>query len=68
MNSESQTTPAASNYRWVICGLLFFATNCNYMDRQILAVIKPIMLSGQFRCAGPISSRANPADQGFPAL
>lgn len=28
------------NFRWVICGLLFFATAINYIDRQILAVLK----------------------------
>src|SRR5512141_1551854 len=32
-----------SNYRWVICALLFFATTINYIDRQILALIKPIL-------------------------
>jgi ACS family hexuronate transporter-like MFS transporter len=30
-------------YRWVICGLLFFATTINYIDRQILSLIKPIL-------------------------
>ena len=38
-------TPArarpASNYRWVICGLLFVITTINYMDRNILGVLKP---------------------------
>ena len=32
-----------TNYRWVVCGLLFFATTINYIDRQILALIKPIL-------------------------
>ncbi|HEY5448377.1 MAG TPA: MFS transporter [Polyangia bacterium] len=27
-------------YRWVICGLLFLATTINYIDRQVLALIK----------------------------
>jgi ACS family hexuronate transporter-like MFS transporter len=31
------------NYRWLICGLLFFATTINYIDRQILALLKPIL-------------------------
>lgn len=26
-------------YRWVICGLLFFATTVNYMDRQVLGIL-----------------------------
>ena len=29
------------NFRWVICGLLFFATAINYIDRQVLAILKP---------------------------
>src|SRR5437868_5185833 len=27
------------NYRWVICGLLFFATTINYIDRQVLGIL-----------------------------
>lgn len=27
-----------TNYRWVICGMLFFATTINYMDRQVLSL------------------------------
>jgi ACS family hexuronate transporter-like MFS transporter len=30
-------------YRWVICALLFFATTVNYIDRQILALIKEFL-------------------------
>jgi ACS family hexuronate transporter-like MFS transporter len=28
-------------YRWVICALLFFAATVNYMDRQVLGLLKP---------------------------
>ena len=31
------------NYRWIICALLFFATTVNYIDRQILSLIKEIL-------------------------
>ncbi|MDR3725658.1 MAG: MFS transporter [Terracidiphilus sp.] len=34
-----------SHFRWVICGLLFFATTLNYMDRQVLALLKPTLQS-----------------------
>ena len=27
-------------YRWLICALLFLATTINYIDRQVLALIK----------------------------
>lgn len=30
-------------YRWTICALLFFATTVNYIDRQILSLLKPIL-------------------------
>jgi MFS transporter, ACS family, hexuronate transporter len=28
-------------YRWTICGLLFFATTINYLDRQVLSLLSP---------------------------
>jgi len=28
-------------YRWRICALLFFATTINYVDRQVLGILKP---------------------------
>jgi len=40
MNSTASNRPAASNYRWVICGLLLFATTFNYMDRQVISYLK----------------------------
>lgn len=35
----------ASNYRWLICALLFAITTVNYMDRNILGVLKPTIQS-----------------------
>jgi ACS family hexuronate transporter-like MFS transporter len=31
----------ASGFRWVICALVFFATTINYVDRQIIGILKP---------------------------
>jgi len=31
------------NYRWVICALLFFATTINYIDRQVLGLLAPLL-------------------------
>ena len=31
----------ATNQRWIICALLFVITTVNYMDRNILGVLKP---------------------------
>src|SRR5467141_5195067 len=41
--SDSQAAPAVSRtgyFRWVICALLLFGTTKNYMDRQVLGVLK----------------------------
>lgn len=35
--------PPQTRYRWVICALIFLATTINYMDRQILSLLKPIL-------------------------
>lgn len=37
------TSGRLGRYRWLICFLLFFATTVNYIDRQILALLKPIL-------------------------
>ena len=31
------------NYRWSICSLLFFAMTVNYVDRQVLSLLKPVL-------------------------
>ena len=33
----------ARNYRWQICGLLFFASTINYIDRQVIGILKPTL-------------------------
>jgi ACS family hexuronate transporter-like MFS transporter len=30
-------------YRWVVCALLFFATTINYIDRQVIGLLKPTL-------------------------
>jgi ACS family hexuronate transporter-like MFS transporter len=37
------TLEAIGNYRWRICALLFFATTVNYLDRQVLSLLKPLL-------------------------
>lgn len=34
---------AIGKYRWTICALLFFATTVNYLDRQVLSLLKPTL-------------------------
>ena len=38
---------SVGKYRWTICGLLFFATTVNYLDRQVLSLLAP-KLSEEF--------------------
>jgi MFS family permease len=40
---ELPSLKSSGRFRWIICGLLFFATTINYMDRQILSLLKPIL-------------------------
>src|SRR6478752_3289147 len=30
-------------FRWVICGLLFLASTINYVDRQVIGLLKPTL-------------------------
>jgi len=41
--NENDTGIKHGNYRWVICALLFIATTTNYIDRNALGVLKPIL-------------------------
>ncbi|MBI0477140.1 MFS transporter [Sphingomonas sp. MA1305] len=36
-------TPEIGRYRWTICALLFAATAINYIDRQMIGVLKPVL-------------------------
>ena len=37
------TTNKIGKYRWTIVALLFFSTTINYMDRQVIGYLKPIL-------------------------
>jgi ACS family hexuronate transporter-like MFS transporter len=39
----NQTSHKTGNYRWTICALVFFATTINYLDRQVLSLLKPYL-------------------------
>src|ERR1035441_7671374 len=32
-----------THHRWSICALLFFAATINYMDRQVIGLLKPVL-------------------------
>lgn len=42
LTTPYQTTKP-TNYRWFIIALLFFATTINYLDRQVISLLKPIL-------------------------
>jgi len=31
------------SYRWTVCALIFFATTINYLDRQVIGILKPLL-------------------------
>jgi ACS family hexuronate transporter-like MFS transporter len=40
---SDEVAPRRSRSRWVVCGLLFLATVVNYVDRQVISVLKPLL-------------------------
>jgi ACS family hexuronate transporter-like MFS transporter len=43
-NSSLTDRPSASNIRWTVCAMLFAATTINYMDRQVIGILKPTLM------------------------
>ncbi len=41
-------TSKMTNFRWVICAMLFFATTVNYMDRQVLSLTWKDFIAPEF--------------------
>ena len=41
-------TARKTNWRWVICSLLFFATTINYLDRQVLSLTWKDFIAPEF--------------------
>ena len=37
------TTSRSARFRWTICGLLFLAATINYVDRQVIGILKPTL-------------------------
>ncbi len=44
-NHKSENLPKAKfiYYRWMFCSLFFFATTINYIDRQVLGILAPVL-------------------------
>jgi MFS transporter, ACS family, hexuronate transporter len=45
--TDTMSVTAVGHRRWVICALLFFAATINYVDRQVIGLLKPT-LQAQF--------------------
>jgi ACS family hexuronate transporter-like MFS transporter len=43
-SAESAPAVRLGRVRWTICAMLFFATSINYMDRQVIAILKPTLM------------------------
>lgn len=43
MNKLNDLNEKIGKYRWTICALLFFATTVNYLDRQVLSLLQPLL-------------------------
>ena len=41
--TNGKTAAAIGRYRWTICALLFFATTINYVDRQVIGMLKKVL-------------------------
>lgn len=50
---ELMAEPPALKGRWTICAMLFVATTINYVDRQVLSILKP-SLTGQLLHLQPL--------------
>jgi ACS family hexuronate transporter-like MFS transporter len=43
MSDTNKVKIKIGNHRWTICALLFFATTINYIDRQVLGILAPVL-------------------------
>jgi MFS transporter, ACS family, aldohexuronate transporter len=41
--TRAATVAKAGYFRWYVCGLLFFASVVNYVDRQVIGILKPTL-------------------------
>lgn len=48
ITSNTPTKSKIGKYRWVILALVFFATTVNYLDRQVISLLKDDYLEPQF--------------------
>lgn len=42
-NNNTTLSSKVGGYRWTICSLVFYATTINYLDRQVISLLKPTL-------------------------
>lgn len=42
-NIPGPVSSPKGHFRWVICAILFFATTINYVDRQVIGILAPVL-------------------------
>lgn len=52
MSTFQKVGEKMTNFRWIICGLLFFATTVNYLDRQVLSLTWKDFIAPEFPLDG----------------
>jgi ACS family hexuronate transporter-like MFS transporter len=50
-STEVFADPPALPGRWTVCAMLFVATSINYMDRQVLGILKPVLAQSSIQLA-----------------
>ena len=73
MSSPIAPPAKATNYRWVICALLFWVTTANYVDRSVFGNLAPEMpeylgLASKYRSEHPAEMQALHAKHADPSL
>ncbi len=48
LSAEAESSKKMTNYRWVICGMLFVALVINYLDRQVLSLTWKNFIAPEF--------------------
>ena len=48
MSNYQNAAGKMTNYRWIICSMLFFATTVNYLDRQVLSLTWKDFIAPEF--------------------
>ena len=60
MSTLATLKPRLGRVRWRICAMLFVATSINYMDRQVIGLLKPTLEHNHRASPSPTSAASSP--------